>query len=52
MTSEPASAIPAETRKLAEKVLLYSRRYITQLAPLMLAPIYALRQKPVPVPPP
>ena len=52
MSSEPASAIPADTQKLAEKVLLYSRRYITQLAPLMLAPIYALRQKPVPVPSP
>ena len=33
MTSEPASAIPEETRKLAEKVLLYSRRYITSWPP-------------------
>lgn len=52
MSFEPAARDPEETRRLAEKILLYSRRYISQQAPLMLAPIYALRQEALPVPAP
>lgn len=52
MSFEPAAGIPEETLRLAEKILLYSRRYITQQAPLMLVPIYALRQEALPVPAP
>lgn len=43
---------PEETQHLAEKILLYSRRYISQQIPPMLAPIYALRQEPLPAPAP
>lgn len=47
MTSEPSPRSPQESQALAEKILLYSRKYITRLAPLMLVPIYALRQEPI-----
>lgn len=43
---------PEEALRLAEKILLYSRRYISQQIPPMLAPIYALRQEPLPAPAP
>lgn len=52
MSFESTAVIPEETLRLAEKILLYSRRYISRQAPLMLVPIYALRQEPVPVPAP
>lgn len=52
MSFEPSAGGPEEKLRLAEKILLYSRRYITQQAPLMLAPIYALRQEALPVPAP
>lgn len=52
MPSDPASRTPEEAQRMAEKILLYSRRCISQQAPLMLAPIYALRQEPVPLPAP
>lgn len=52
MPSDSTSRTPEEAQRLAEKILLFSRRYISQLSPLMLTPIYALRQEPVPLPAP
>ena len=51
MPSEKNAPLPPEdARRLAEKILLYSRRCITQAAPFMLVPIYALIQRPRPEP--
>lgn len=41
-----------DRRELAQKILLYSRRYITRKCPIMLAPIYALREEVSPIPGP
>lgn len=43
---------PEETQRMAQRVLLFSRRLISQQIPLLLAPIYALREEPLPVPGP
>ncbi len=43
---------PEQKREIAQKILLYSRRYITQKCPILLVPIYALREEVSPIPGP
>lgn len=40
-----------ERQALAQKILLYSRRYITSKCPILLVPIYTLREEVSPFPP-
>lgn len=41
-----------DRQELAQRILLYSRRYITRSCPILLAPIYALREEVSPIPGP
>ncbi len=42
----------SDPQALARKILLYSRRFLTQRIPLLLAPLYALQEEPCPIPAP